>query len=61
LGVGAQFGVGQLALGGGIYLKFSEGKVGVEPKVSYGPGEAKYFMGLQRLSVPLGQYVPPGL
>lgn len=58
VGVGMQLGVGTLVAGGGLYLKFAEGKVGFEPKVTYGPFETGYYMGLEQLDVPLGQYAP---
>jgi len=58
-GMGGQFGVGPLSGGGALYLKFQKGKVGFEPKVTFGPGETGYYMGLERIDVPLGQYAPP--
>ncbi len=55
-GLGGTYGLGPLTVGGGVMLKFSPTRVGVEPKLSIGPIDLGYFMGLQQLS----SAAPPG-
>jgi tetratricopeptide (TPR) repeat protein len=51
LGIGLQFGVGPVNAGGAVYLKSSKNKVGVEPKVSFGPFDLGYSMAFEHLTV----------
>ncbi len=51
LGVGVQFGVGPIQAGGALMMKFGQGKVGAEAKVTAGPFDLGYQLTAEQLSV----------
>ena len=61
LGVGIQFGVGPIEAGGAVMMKFSQGKVGVEAKVSGGPFDLGYQLTAEQLRVSPYTVLPVGV
>lgn len=49
VGLGLKIGAGPYNLGGAIWFKFNNNKIGVEPKLNFGFSKVSYFLGFERV------------